>query len=81
MVEEVYVLRTAVIDQFEQEYAVIEWIDTKETKDIPKHELPVGAKVNDVLIWNKEMWHIDTKATKERQEKMDRLMSELWEEK
>ncbi|MFT9488363.1 MAG: DUF3006 domain-containing protein [Tepidibacillus sp.] len=52
-------MRKAVIDRFEGELAVIEWIDTKETQDIERSNLPNKAKIGDVVYLKDNQWVID----------------------
>ncbi|TCS80345.1 DUF3006 domain-containing protein [Tepidibacillus fermentans] len=73
-------IRKAVIDRFEDNLAVIEWIDTKETQDIERSNLPNEAKIGDVVYLKEDQWVIDFDETKEREIKIKKLMDELWED-
>lgn len=81
--------RTLMIDRFEGIYAICEeqgGAKGKKKKDqhyfgIELTELPEGAKEGDVLrIGDDGTIQIDTKATKERREKIQKLENSVWED-
>ncbi|MDD3840920.1 MAG: DUF3006 domain-containing protein [Clostridia bacterium] len=62
-----------IIDRFEGDYAVVELPDMS-TVDMSKQLLPEGAKEGDVISIS-----IDIEETKNRKEKIEKLMDELWD--
>lgn len=67
-----------IIDRFEGDYAVCEK-ENSEMLDIEKHKLPLEAKEGDVLILTEEGIKIDEVETKNRKEKIRKLMDSLWD--
>ncbi len=61
-----------IIDRFEGNYAVVE-TENKKMFNLPKEILPSDAKEGDVISII-----IDHTTTKERKEKISRLMDDLW---
>ncbi|WP_026476246.1 DUF3006 domain-containing protein [Alkaliphilus transvaalensis] len=61
-----------IIDGFEEKYAVVE-LENRKVVDIPKELLPKGAKEGDVIEIT-----INSQETKERKEKIEKLMKNLW---
>lgn len=61
-----------VIDRFEGEFAVIE-LSNGTHADMPRILIPVEAKEGDTLSIC-----VDAKSTKERKEKIEKLMSDLF---
>ena len=55
-----------VIDRFEEEWAILECIDKDETRDIPRGELPKGAREGQVLLFDGDTWVIDHAQTAAR---------------
>ncbi len=62
-----------IIDRFEGEYAVVE-LEDRTMVNMPRRLVPENAREGDVL--NIE---IDMDSTRERKERINRLMDELWE--
>jgi hypothetical protein len=73
-------MRKAVIDRFEDDYVVVEWLDTKQSEAVPIRLMPSGAKMNDVLVQQNGSWTVDLQATKERAEQTEQLMNDLWKD-
>lgn len=71
-------MKKGIIDRFEGELAVVEFDD--EMKDIPVKQLPKGANVGDLLIFNGNQISIDTIGTKKLQQEIEELMEELFED-
>ena len=67
-----------IIDRFEGNLALCEKED-KTILAIPKAQLPIGVKEGDVLVEENGSFSVDTEATYQRREKIDRLMNDLWE--
>ncbi len=68
----------AVIDRFEGEFAVMEFVDGY--KNIPRQMLPPKAREGDVLTLKDDKWMVDPEATYKRKEKTQKLAEELWED-
>lgn len=66
------------IDRFEGQYAICEK-DNKEMIHINMDNLPKEAKEGDVLIIQGDEISIDHEETEDRQERIKRLMDNLWE--
>lgn len=62
-----------IVDRFEGGFAVVQLSD-KTTANMPKSLLPDGAREGDVLEIT-----IDQEETKQRAEKISRLMDDVWE--
>lgn len=73
-------MKKAVIDRFENDYVVVEWLDTKKSEAVPVHLLPDNVKTSDVLTWQNGVWAVDPKATSERKEQAEQLMNDLWKD-
>jgi len=67
----------AIIDRFEDEIAVVE-IEGR-MRNIPRHELPTGAKEGDALIFEAGKWKVSLHNTEKIKKKMDDLAEKLWE--
>lgn len=63
-----------IIDRFEGQWVVLTWED--QVFQVPKAFLPAGAKEGDCLSMTLAF---DLEAQKERQERMNRLMNDLFE--
>lgn len=68
----------AIIDRFEDKYAVLE-ID-REFKHIKKNLLPSAAKEGDLVVYQDNRWILDKKATEQFKKEIDELAKELWED-
>ena len=68
-----------IIDRFEGKIAVVE-IDGKEMRDIPKKDLPKGAKVGDMLIFNGDKITVTKEGTQKLRKEIDDLIDELFED-
>ncbi|MCL2461373.1 MAG: DUF3006 domain-containing protein [Defluviitaleaceae bacterium] len=68
---------TYVIDRFEGGYAVCEDVETLETINLRKKELPPGAKDGDVIVRKDNVLLIDREQTEERKAKIKDLFEEL----
>lgn len=62
-----------IIDRFEGDYAVVELPDMSMV-DMPKQLVPEGAQEGDILSIE-----IDLDETKNRKERIRKLMDDLWE--
>ena len=67
-----------IIDRFEGDLAVCEKEDGSFI-DISKESLPNGAKAGDVLVIKENDISIDKLGTKERRERINKLMEDIWE--
>ncbi|KWW15468.1 MULTISPECIES: DUF3006 domain-containing protein [Bacillaceae] len=72
-------MQQGIIDRFEGKIAVVE-IDGGEMKDIPKHSLPKGAKIGDMLIIDNDKITISKEGTEKLRKEIDELMDELFED-
>lgn len=68
-----------IIDHFEGDIAVCEDQEGNAV-DIKKSELPTNADVGDVVIFEKDRYHIDKNETDQRRKEIEDLMNELWED-
>lgn len=66
-----------IIDRFEGVYAVCEK-ENSEMIDIEKDRLPLDTKEGDVLIISEGNIRIDEIETKNREEKIKKMMDDLW---
>ena len=71
-------LKKGIIDRFEGEYAVIEI--NGETKDFSKTMLPNDVQVGDVVLIDGDKISIDKEETKQRKERIKKLLDEVWED-
>ncbi|PLS19051.1 DUF3006 domain-containing protein [Bacillus sp. M6-12] len=69
---------TYIVDRIEGRLAVCEKEDGSFV-DIPLDELPFGVKAGDVLSVKDNVINLDKVATKERKEKMNEIMKDMWE--
>lgn len=67
-----------IVDRFEGRYAVCEK-ENLEMINIEIDKLPLGVKEGDVLVLDGGNIRIDREETKNRQEKIKKLMNDLWE--
>lgn len=67
-----------IIDHFEEKYAICE-DENKEMIQIPKKELPPGAKEGDILCACSGILHLDESSTSERRSQIRRKMMDLFE--
>lgn len=67
-----------VIDRFEGDVAVVE-LEDRSLVEIQRELLPEHAREGDVLIIDGEIVSIDEDDTKNRKEKAEKLMNELFE--
>jgi hypothetical protein len=65
------------IDRFEGAYAVCEKPD-RTMINIPKEELPTGAKEGDILVVEGENIRVDSEGTNARKKTFEKLMDDLW---
>lgn len=68
-----------IVDRFEGDYAVCEQ-PNREIIDIPKEKLPKGVKEGDVLTIFGDQVTINTAERKVREERINNLMDDLWED-
>jgi len=68
----------AVIDRFEGELAVLE-IEGK-FKNVPRRNIPEGAREGDVLVFKDQFWIIDKELTLDRKKANEALLRELLQE-
>ena len=66
------------IDRFEGDFAICE-NEKRSMLNISRSALPASVKEGDVLIIDRDIITIDTAATKERKQKIGKLMTDLWE--
>ena len=66
-----------IIDRFEGNIVVIE-IDGQ-TKDFPKSQVHTSCKPNDVVLLVDGVWRPNISKTKKRQEHIQNLMNDVWE--
>lgn len=71
-------MQKGIIDRFEGNLAVIEFDD--EMKDISRSQLPDGAEVGDVLIFDGDNIRIDHVGTKKLAKEIEDLANELFED-
>lgn len=71
-------MQRGIIDRFEGDIAVIEFDD--EMKDIPKSQLPEGAEVGYMLIFDGDNIMIDHNGTKKLAKEIEDLANELFED-
>ena len=67
-----------IIDRFEGDFAICEKIN-REMIDIHKEKIPPNAKEGDVLTISGDTITINREKRKEREERIQNLMNELWE--
>lgn len=67
-----------IIDRFEGDFAVCEK-PNREMMDIHKEKLPPDVKEGDVLIISDGQITIDPEKRKAREERIQNLMNDLWE--
>lgn len=67
-----------IVDRFEGDYAVCEK-PNREMIDIHKEKLPKGVSEGDILIISGEKITINPKKRKVREERIENLMNDLWE--
>lgn len=68
-----------VIDRFENGRAVLESLDTGETRSVDAAALPPGAREGDVLESGEKGFRIDTETTAQRKEKMQKKLNDVWD--
>lgn len=68
----------AIIDRFEEKYAVCEAEDGS-MFNLDRSKLPPCAVEGDVILIDKDIIKIDTTATKERKAYIEKLMEDVWE--
>jgi hypothetical protein len=66
-----------IIDRFEADMAVCQKPD-RTTMNIPRRQLPQGAREGDALIIEGEQISLDVSATSRRRQKIERVMKDLW---
>lgn len=70
-------MKKLIIDRFEGDFAVCEQ-DDKSFINVLKTELPTNVKAGDCLIWNGELYTIDSESTERKkkiiEEKFRKLM-------
>ncbi|WP_054950679.1 DUF3006 domain-containing protein [Numidum massiliense] len=73
-------MRKGVIDRFEGNFAVVEWLDNADTVDVHKSELPAYTDSGDVVFRKNGNWHVDKDETAKREKAIEKLMEEMWED-
>ncbi len=68
-----------IVDRLEGAYVICEKED-KTFVDIEKHMFPAGVKPGDVVYEQNGKYLIDIEQTKNRSEKIRKLMDSLWED-
>ena len=68
-----------IVDRFEGEFAICE-DSNKQMHPIKKTELPSGVKEGDCIRYLEHGYVIDVEATKERRDRIRKLMSSLFEQ-
>ncbi len=66
-----------IVDRFEGKFAVCEK-PNREMMDIRKEKLPEGVKEGDVLTISGDQITINPEKRKEREERINKLMNDLW---
>lgn len=69
----------AVIDRFEGDYAVLLVGDAEERRDVPRHQLPAGAKEGSWLIVHADRYELDSEGEKQQREKIKAQLKRLRE--
>ena len=67
-----------IIDRFEGSFAVCEK-EGRVMVNIEKVKLPEGAKEGDVLIIEGNKVTVDSEETKNRKQRIEKMMGDLWE--
>lgn len=67
-----------IIEGFEGDKCILE-VEGK-TRNIPRDQVDAGVKVGDVVEWNGSKWVADAEATRQRAERIRKLMDAVWEE-
>lgn len=67
-----------IIDRFEGNYAVLEGEDQRMVQ-VEKSKLPSNAKVGDCIHGEEDGYAMDPEATRNRKERIRKLMSSLFE--
>lgn len=67
----------AVIDRFEGDYAVLLVGDAEEKRDVPRNQLPPGAKEGSWLFVRADGYELDPKGEKQQREKIENLLQKL----
>lgn len=67
-----------IVDRFEGDFAVIE-IDGQ-TQDFSKKDVDLSVKVGDVVVLVEGIWTTDATETKQRKQKIKKLMDSVWED-
>lgn len=67
-----------IIDRFEGDIVVIE-INGK-TEDFPLSKVDSSAEQNDVVVYQDGLWIPDKEETKNRKDKINKLMNDVWED-
>lgn len=67
----------AVIDRFEGDYAVLLVGDAEEKRDVPRNQLPPGAKEGSWLIVRAGGYDLDPEGEKQQRKKIENLLQKL----
>lgn len=67
-----------VIDRFEGEYAICV-AETRETRQIPRSELPGSAREGEHIRFQNGIWAMDEEATRKGREALRERMNKLWD--
>lgn len=67
-----------IIDRFEGKTAVMERQSDKAVVDIAKAELPAGARVGDVIIYDGKNYRIDETETQRLRDEVRKLQDDLF---
>ncbi|WP_088187341.1 DUF3006 domain-containing protein [Desulfosporosinus sp. FKA] len=66
-----------IIDRFEGDFAVVE-VDGRSMENIPKSDIPAGAREGDVLRPVNGKYEIDSEETKRLRDETAKLTQDLW---
>ncbi len=72
-------MKRAIIDRFEEEFAVCE-LEDGTCEDIDIHLIPEDAKEGDSIIICGDCITLDMEATRQRRERINKLMEDMWDE-
>ena len=68
-----------IVDRFEGDTAVLQRTDTKALRDVPRSELPEGAREGSALRERDGRYELDESETRARAERIRRKLDDLWE--
>jgi len=69
--------KTFILDRFEENFAVIENVETLELKSIAQTDLPSEAKPGDALFFLDGVWRIDKDETASRKASIEEMFNRI----